>query len=374
MTIGAVTGIACLVAIVAEPTNLFNFSAIKAVRDTLQSGRPSRRVNESYTALINAANGYLGDGPWSFNRGPWSVMNKSSIIAPKLSKHEYVSIGIYNHPCNALPAGCKPYPGGHLLPPKDCDNNTGLPWEPCDGLRNPSAIAEGDSPRAGAMRGAVQHLGMAAYFCVEPPASCAAYTAKAVQVIRAWFLDPNTRMNADLLYGQIDPKGTPPAPGHGGFIEWANTAVFLDGITLLAAAGPAPPQYQADLLRWFVDFEKYIEGPYAQGERKVLPGRQLSVLASLHPTCSPHRVAPIQMSNNHGSWYDVTWQSVALFTGNITAAHSAATEVTGVRIPTQLSPDGREIIELERANPAGYCIYNLGALTSNAQLAANNPR
>ena len=40
------------------------------------------------------------------------------------------------------------------------------------------------------------------------------------------------------------------------------------------------------------------------------------------------------------------------------------------RIDLQIRPDGEEWIELERANSAGYCVYNLAALVSNADMAA----
>ena len=53
------------------------------------------------------------------------MLNKTIVLPQGVSRHEYLSIGIYNHPCNQLPKGCKAYPGGHLLPPGDCDNSTG---------------------------------------------------------------------------------------------------------------------------------------------------------------------------------------------------------------------------------------------------------
>ena len=38
---------------------------------------------------------------------------------------------------------------------------------------------------------------------------------------------------------------------------------------------------------------------------------------------------------------------------------------------TQVAANGSEWIELERANPSGYCVYNLIAFTLNADLARN---
>lgn len=163
-------------------------------------------------------------------------------------------------------------------------------------------------------------------------------------------------MTPDLSYGQIMPSEHV-HPGHGGFIEWSQSAKFLDNLILFELGithqvtsgrrqqfeGAWTPQDSTALSAWFDRFLAYIQSPPAQGERK--------------------------MANNHGSWYDTVWQSVAHFAGNATANKLAAEEVIQVRIPTQILPDGREWIELERAAPAGYCMYNLLALTVNADLA-----
>ena len=75
------------------------------------------------------------------------------------------------------------------------------------------------------------------------------------------------------------------------------------------------------------------------------------------------------MHNNHGSWYDTTWLSIALFNGNTTAERIAVDEVKERRIAKQILPDGKEWIELERNVPSGYCQYNLLAMTQAADLS-----
>ena len=85
-----------------------------------------------------------------------------------------------------------------------------------------------------------------------------------------------------------------------------------------------------------------------------------------------HASGERRMANNHGSWFDVDWQAVALFVGNASSAVKAAREVCDVHITAQILPNGTEWIELERNVPSGYCAYNLVALTQDADLAATS--
>ena len=279
----------------------------------------------------------------------WSVMAKN-ITIPGVSPHNYISIGIYNHPCNALPEGCKAYPGGHMLPPSECNTSSGLPWEPCDGIRNPQAIASGDSPAQSDMVNAVVTAALAAFYSSNDTALAKKHVEYGATVLRVWFVANATRMLPNLYYGQITPKAELPHASHGGFIEWAHTAMFLDHISLLRyvnselSLGVWSADDDAALTAWWREFQGYVESATAQGERR--------------------------MTNNHGSWYDTDWLSIAQLNGDTAAAVKAAQEVRLKRVAYQLLPNGSEWIELERNVPSGYCQYNLKALTESADLAA----
>jgi hypothetical protein len=73
--------------------------------------------------------------------------------------------------------------------------------------------------------------------------------------------------------------------------------MFLDHITLLQYAATEQQstawtkEDSASMQVWWHDFQAYVESETAQGERR--------------------------MSNNHGSWYDADWLSVALFNGDV---------------------------------------------------------
>ena len=218
------------------------------------------------------------------------------------------------------------------------------------GIHNVAAIDEGDAPRANDMMSAVEQLSLAAYFCNSTSVhACRFFADRAALLLRVWFLEPKTSMSPNLYYGQIQPSKTLPRPGHGGFIEWTEIANMLDAVTVLAAADETQvswtAQDRADFQQWMQNFEVYVSGSAARGER--------------------------DMTNNHGSWFDVTWQGVAGFAGNTSTAIVAAQEVKTRRVAKQITANGTQWIEVERTNSVSYCVYNLIALTRAADMAAS---
>jgi hypothetical protein len=253
------------------PTHLSDGYALLEVRAQIKANS-NPVISESYASLIKAASAYVKPyASWSMNLGPWSVMNKTLSLPAGVTSHDYLSIGIYNHPCNALPKGCTPYPGGHILPPSKCDNTTGLPWEPCDGQKNSDAIAEGDSPRQSRMQDAIIKLSLAAFLCNETSSKCAAFAERAALIARTWFVDAKTFMKPELYYGQIMPSTKAPKPGHGGFIEWAHMAQLLDAILLLDHVGAAnwDGATSEAMHSWVKQFLDYMNSKPAQGERNM---------------------------------------------------------------------------------------------------------
>ena len=96
-------------------TFVYNATELLATRAAVASGltAPGLAVAQREAKRLMPVPG----APWSNKTGPWSVVNKTLKTPSGVSKRNYMSIGIYNHPCNNLAPHCKPYPGGHLLPP-----------------------------------------------------------------------------------------------------------------------------------------------------------------------------------------------------------------------------------------------------------------
>ncbi len=109
----------------------------------------------------------------------FSVVDKTT-TPPSGDKHDYMTQAPYWWP-----------------DPKKPD---GLPYIRRDGERNPELNRLPDHGAMDRMASAVTTLALAA--CLGDDDH---YAAKAVQLLRAWFIDPATRMNPSLTYAQFIP-------------------------------------------------------------------------------------------------------------------------------------------------------------------------
>jgi hypothetical protein len=90
-------------------TSLYDPKTLLATRAKVKAGTDAT-IAASYNLLVKSCPNYLPTNTshgWDASVGPWSVLNKTLTLPAGVSKHEYLSIGIYNHPCNNLPKGCK---------------------------------------------------------------------------------------------------------------------------------------------------------------------------------------------------------------------------------------------------------------------------
>jgi len=251
----------------------------------------------------------------ALSAGPFSIVNKS-VTPPSGDKHDYLSQAPYFWP--------------------DPKSPNGLPYIRRDGERNPEINKITDHLSLDDLEDAVETLALAYYFKSDE-----AYATKAVSLLRAFFLDPATRMNPNLEYGQFIPGVN---TGRGiGLIETRGLARVVDAIGLLADSKTLTESDERGLKGWFSQFLQWM--------LDSKNGREEAAA-----------------KNNHGTYYDVQVVSYALFVGRRDLAKQVLEQARSKRIATQIEPDGRQPLELARTKAWGYSNGNLDGLMQLATL------
>lgn len=245
----------------------------------------------------------------ALSAGPLSVTLRKTKIAPSGDAHDYVSQAPYWWPDPSKPDG-KPYIRK-------------------DGERNPEIQQIHDDAQMVQMCNATKILAAAYYFTGKEE-----YAQKAAAVLNTWFVDPATKMNPNLNYGQYIPGIN---DGRGiGIIETRNLVAVPDAVAMLQGSKSLTPQLSEGLQKWFTAYADWLQ-------------------------TSKNGTSEHDQLNNHGTNYDMQLVNFLIFTGNTEQARTIIQKISIPRIAVQFKPDGTQPLELARTKSWGYSCFNLEA-------------
>ena len=245
----------------------------------------------------------------------YSVMDKDA-AGPSGDKHDYVSYAPYWWPDPSKPDG--------------------LPYIRKDGHTNRALTAKGDANHFAETMRAIETLTKAMVATGE-----AGYGRNATERVRVWFLNPATRMNPNLEFGQAIMGRT---DGRGaGLVTMRGLIPLVASLQDLKKRKTLSEADDRAMRAWVRDYLQWLESSKIGKEE-------------------------MKAKNNHGSWYASQAMALELYLGEKAKAKKRAEDLKG-RIGWQIEPDGRQPLETERQDGFSYSVFNLEALATAARLA-----
>jgi hypothetical protein len=257
--------------------------------------------------VVNAADRFLAEPPITIT----TFRAEKSAGGP----HDYFSQADYSWP--------------------DPAKGDGLPYVNRDGWSNPDTF--------GQHRWAVVRLarGVGALGAAFKITGRREYAQHAVRHLRAWFVEPATRMNPNLQYGQAI-LGLVTGRGVGiidtiHLIEVAATIEVLDRRGALAAADAAPVK------TWFRDYLTWM-------------------------TTSEYGIDERERGNNHGTCWVMQVAAFARMLGDQARLQYCRQRFKEWLLPRQMFQDGSFPLEMRRTKPYGYSLFQLDQMATVAQI------
>ena len=258
--------------------------------------------------ILRAANEYLSQPP--------ITITAYSSPRSKGGKHDYFSEGDYWWPNPKVPKG---------------------PYIRRDGYSNPQNF---NDDREALIRLSLIVPALTAAWLITRQKR---YAEHAALHLKAWFVDPATRMNPSLDYAQAI-WGVTPGRGTGiidtlHLVEVARAARHLEKAQVMTA-----PEFAA-VREWFTEYMLWmISSKNGQQEESA--------------------------KNNHGTCWVVQVAAFAAFTGDENAMALCRERFRDHLLPGQMAPDGSFPLELERTKPYSYSLFNMDMLAMVCVIAS----
>lgn len=236
-----------------------------------------------------------------------SVVEKK-FATPCGNPHEYMSMAAYFWPDPSKP--------------------NGLPYIRKDGQRNPDNDKVTDHKGFDDLIKYVSTLSWAYYFTHNEK-----YAAKGTELCKFWFIDTATYMIPNLNHGQVI-MGVDTGRGIG-IIDIHLVPELLDAISILETSKSMNKEVAKGIHDWFDQFLVWLQ-------------------------TSKNGQEEFKTKNNHKTYYENLTAAIALFCGKTETAKTIFNNAKTL-MASQIEPDGKQPLELERTNALSYSTFHLKA-------------
>ena len=209
------------------------------------------------------------------------------------------------------------------------------PYIQRDGITNPDNFVE---HRRALMRLSVQVPALVAAWKLTRDAR---YAQHAALHLRAWFIDPSTRMNphlqfAQAIHGRFTGRGT-------GIIDTIHLVEVARAIEVMVGSGAMTVREHEAIKAWFTAYLRWM-------------------------TTNQNGIDERDAKNNHGTCWVMQVAAFAHLTGDQKLLDYCRDRFKTVLLPNQLAADGSFPQELRRTKPYGYSLFNLEAMAAVCQI------
>ncbi|NQU88325.1 MAG: alginate lyase family protein [Mariniphaga sp.] len=167
------------------------------------------------------------------------------------------------------------------------------------------------------------------------------YALKAIEHLKAWFVNPETRMNPNLLFSQAI-KGR--STGRGiGIIDTIHLVEVVKAMIFLDEKGILEKEILEGLRTWFSEYLNWL-------------------------TTHPFGIAERDNGNNHSTCWAMQVAMFASFTQDSEKMDFCRNFYKDILLPQQVSENGSFPLELNRTKPYAYSLFNLDAMATLCEI------
>lgn len=170
------------------------------------------------------------------------------------------------------------------------------------------------------------------------------YVKHALRHLKAWFINPETRMNPNLAYAQAVIGVT--TGRSWGIIDTIHLMEVAQGTIVMEKSSAFDKSILNDTKKWFADYILWLN-------------------------TSKNGIAEKLSQNNHSTCWAMQVASFAKLTQDEAMLDSLRWRYKQVLLPKQMAADGSFPLELRRTKPYGYSLFNLDAFVTLIQILSS---